>query len=103
MNSVYRAGEKARVCCFAAVKVTASSEDAPDPVIFVYGTDLQPMPRGHGRGNEGATGARPAAVRLWSEQSCPQALQTASATAEVDHRGIVLPRRHALGGIITPQ
>jgi predicted RNA-binding Zn-ribbon protein involved in translation (DUF1610 family) len=23
--------------------------------------------------------------------------------AEVDHRGVVLPRRHALGGIITPQ
>lgn len=23
--------------------------------------------------------------------------------AEVDHRGIVLPRHHALGGIITPQ
>jgi len=23
--------------------------------------------------------------------------------AKVDHRGIVLPRRHALGGIITPQ
>jgi len=23
--------------------------------------------------------------------------------AEVDHRGFVLPRRHALGGIITPQ
>jgi hypothetical protein len=23
--------------------------------------------------------------------------------AEVDHRGIVLPRCHALGGIITPQ
>jgi hypothetical protein len=22
---------------------------------------------------------------------------------EVDHRGIVLPRRHAMGGIITPQ
>jgi hypothetical protein len=22
---------------------------------------------------------------------------------DVDHRGIVLPRRHALGGIITPQ
>jgi hypothetical protein len=22
---------------------------------------------------------------------------------EVDHRGILLPRRHALGGIITPQ
>jgi hypothetical protein len=25
------------------------------------------------------------------------------AAVEVDHRGIVLPRRHALGGIITPQ
>lgn len=25
------------------------------------------------------------------------------AALEVDHRGIVLPRRHALGGIITPQ
>jgi len=23
--------------------------------------------------------------------------------AEVDHRGVVLPRRHAMGGIITPQ
>jgi hypothetical protein len=27
-----------------------------------------------------------------------QALKT-----EIDHRGIVLPRRHALGGVITPQ
>jgi len=27
----------------------------------------------------------------------------ASLKPEVDHRGIVLPRRHALGGIITPQ
>jgi hypothetical protein len=26
-----------------------------------------------------------------------------AAPSEVDHRGIVLPRRHALGGIITPQ
>jgi hypothetical protein len=26
-----------------------------------------------------------------------------AAPAEVDHRGIVLPRRSALGGIITPQ
>jgi hypothetical protein len=26
-----------------------------------------------------------------------------AAPAELDHRGIVLPRRHALGGIITPQ
>jgi hypothetical protein len=33
-----------------------------------------------------------------------QILHTPKATpAEVDHRGIVLPRRHALGGIITPQ
>jgi len=29
--------------------------------------------------------------------------QAAAQAAEVDHRGIVLPRRHALGGIITPQ
>jgi hypothetical protein len=29
--------------------------------------------------------------------------QSGAAVAEVDHRGIVLPRRHALGGIITPQ
>ncbi len=28
---------------------------------------------------------------------------TAKRQPEVDHRGIVLPRRHALGGIITPQ
>jgi Zn-finger nucleic acid-binding protein len=27
----------------------------------------------------------------------------AKAPVEVDHRGILLPRRHALGGIITPQ
>ena len=25
------------------------------------------------------------------------------AKVEIDHRGIVLPRRHALGGVITPQ
>jgi hypothetical protein len=28
---------------------------------------------------------------------------TQKVPVEVDHRGIVLPRRHALGGIITPQ
>lgn len=33
----------------------------------------------------------------------PAADQPVAAAAEVDHRGIVLPRRHALGGIITPQ
>jgi hypothetical protein len=27
----------------------------------------------------------------------------ARASVELDHRGIVLPRRHALGGIIAPQ
>jgi hypothetical protein len=30
-------------------------------------------------------------------------MQPASPKAEIDHRGIVLPRRHASGGIITPQ
>jgi hypothetical protein len=30
-------------------------------------------------------------------------LQTSTPAQVVDHRGIVLPRRHALGGIITPQ
>jgi hypothetical protein len=29
--------------------------------------------------------------------------QTMAPPQVVDHRGIVLPRRHALGGIITPQ
>jgi hypothetical protein len=30
-------------------------------------------------------------------------LQTLAPPQVVDHRGIVLPRRHALGGIITPR
>jgi hypothetical protein len=29
--------------------------------------------------------------------------QAGAPKAEVDHRGIVLPRRHAVGGVITPQ
>jgi hypothetical protein len=33
----------------------------------------------------------------------PAVGENAVSAAEVDHRGIVLPRRHALGGIITPQ
>jgi hypothetical protein len=33
----------------------------------------------------------------------PSSAQNGGPAAEVDHRGIVLPRRHALGGIITPQ
>jgi len=37
------------------------------------------------------------------ERKVPEALRETGAPAEVDHRGIVLPRRHAVGGIITPQ
>lgn len=38
------------------------------------------------------------------ERNVPEALRPrAGQPAEVDRRGIVLPRRHALGGIITPQ
>jgi hypothetical protein len=33
----------------------------------------------------------------------PETAESGRAPAEVDHRGIVLPRRHAMGGIITPQ
>jgi hypothetical protein len=33
----------------------------------------------------------------------PALEQPCEPAAEVDHRGIVLPRRHAMGGIITPQ
>jgi hypothetical protein len=32
-----------------------------------------------------------------------EAVEPGRPAAEVDHRGIVLPRRHAVGGIITPQ
>jgi hypothetical protein len=37
------------------------------------------------------------------ERTVPEILRNSGPPAEVDHRGIVLPRRHALGGIITPQ
>jgi len=40
---------------------------------------------------------------LVERASLPAVGQVGGPTAEVDHRGIVLPRRHALGGIITPQ
>ncbi|MGA3102676.1 MAG: hypothetical protein ABSD61_12505 [Terracidiphilus sp.] len=39
---------------------------------------------------------------LVARQSLPEP-SGQSAHVEVDHRGIVLPRRHAMGGIITPQ
>jgi hypothetical protein len=38
---------------------------------------------------------------LVEQQSLPEAGKAPA--VEIDHRGIVLPRRHALGGIITPQ
>jgi len=40
---------------------------------------------------------------LIERASQPGREQPGSPAPEVDHRGIVLPRRHALGGIITPQ
>jgi Zn-finger nucleic acid-binding protein len=42
---------------------------------------------------------------LLERGSLPAEARKGSPPAEVvlDHRGIVLPRRHALGGIITPQ
>jgi len=39
---------------------------------------------------------------LIERPSLPGAESASAIPAEVDHRGIVLPRRHALGGIITP-
>jgi hypothetical protein len=40
---------------------------------------------------------------LIERASLPALDQASGPAAEVDHRGIVLPRRHAKGGIITPQ
>jgi hypothetical protein len=40
---------------------------------------------------------------LIERESVPELQQASGTAAEIDHRGIVLPRRHALGGIITPQ
>ena len=40
---------------------------------------------------------------LVERASLPAVDQTGGPAVEVDDRGIVLPRRHALGGIITPQ
>jgi hypothetical protein len=39
---------------------------------------------------------------LVEREALPESGGARGAPAEVDHRGIVLPRRHALGGIITP-
>jgi hypothetical protein len=40
---------------------------------------------------------------LIERASAPALEQPAGPPAEVDHRGVVLPHRHALSGIITPQ
>jgi|GEM_PF-1518423 len=40
---------------------------------------------------------------LIERASDPELHPSTAAKPEVDHRSIVLPRRHALGGIITPQ
>jgi rRNA maturation endonuclease Nob1 len=45
----------------------------------------------------------PACGGALMERIPSQDLVQSGPPAEVDHRGIVLPRRHALGGIITPQ
>ena len=46
----------------------------------------------------------PACGGALMEREMPASLaRQAGPPPEVDHRGIVLPRRHALGGIITPQ
>ena len=46
----------------------------------------------------------PACGGALAEQSAlPTADRSGNPAPEVDHRGILLPRRHALGGIITPQ
>jgi hypothetical protein len=51
---------------------------------------------------------RPACGGALTDRLVDPAFERAAATKpdpkpEIDHRGIVLPRRHALGGIITPQ
>ena len=46
----------------------------------------------------------PACGGALTDRTVHPALRPAAAQKpEIDHRGIVLPRRHALGGIITPQ
>ena len=46
----------------------------------------------------------PACGGALTDRAVDPAFQRPSAPKpEIDHRGIVLPRRHALGGIITPQ
>jgi hypothetical protein len=44
----------------------------------------------------------PACGGALTERTAIESLKRLS-PAEVDHRGILLPRRHVLGGVITPQ
>jgi hypothetical protein len=41
--------------------------------------------------------------KLIEGSALPPSEPLAGPPTEVDHRGILLPRRHALGGIISPQ
>jgi hypothetical protein len=55
-------------------------------------------------GEETAGDWCPACGGALIEREVPAEMKSVGETAaEVDQRGIVLPRRHALGGIITPQ
>jgi hypothetical protein len=45
----------------------------------------------------------PACGGALTERPALAEVEKHAAPAGVDHRGIVLPRRHSLGGIITPQ
>lgn len=40
---------------------------------------------------------------LTERPALPETKSPGAPLPEIDHRGIVLPERHALGGIITPQ
>jgi hypothetical protein len=40
---------------------------------------------------------------LTDRPDIPESKAAGAPPPEIDHRGMVLPRRHALGGIITPQ
>ena len=44
-----------------------------------------------------------AVIKRKGDGAIERAAAASRAKAEIDHRGIVLPWRHALGGVITPQ
>jgi hypothetical protein len=76
---------------------------APDPVIFYVMERVCSHCHALLAAETGADWC-PACGGALIEREAVAALDlTAGPRADVDHRGIVLPRRHALGGIITPQ